>query len=80
VRRATPTGLTVGKKAYTLGTRATGTCELILEDRRVPKANILGELGTGYTVVTSSHPRHSDRHGTAKSDTVVPARSPQDVA
>ena len=41
-------GFTVGKKEDKLGIRASSTCELILEDCRVPRANILGEPGKGY--------------------------------
>lgn len=43
-------GLTVGKKEDKLGIRASSTCELILEDCRVPAANVLGEGGKGYKV------------------------------
>ena len=43
-------GFTVGKKEDKLGIRASSTCELILEDCRVPKANVLGEIGKGYKV------------------------------
>jgi len=42
------TGFTVGKKEDKLGIRASSTCELILEDCRVPRANVLGEIGKGY--------------------------------
>jgi short-chain 2-methylacyl-CoA dehydrogenase len=49
VDRQTP-GFTVGKKEDKLGIRASSTCELILEDCRVPKANVLGEVGKGYRV------------------------------
>src|SRR6202034_1796124 len=35
-------GFTVGKKEDKLGIRASSTCELILEDCRVPKENVLG--------------------------------------
>ena len=49
VERGMP-GFTVGKKEDKLGIRASSTCELILEDCRVPKANILGEVGKGYKV------------------------------
>ena len=45
-----PPGFTVGKKEDKLGIRASSTCELILEDCRVPKANVLGEVGKGYKV------------------------------
>jgi alkylation response protein AidB-like acyl-CoA dehydrogenase len=49
VDRNTP-GFSVGKKEDKLGIRASSTCELILEDCRVPKANVLGEVGKGYKV------------------------------
>ena len=43
-------GFTVGKKEDKLGIRASSTCELIFEDCKVPKANILGEVGKGYKI------------------------------
>jgi alkylation response protein AidB-like acyl-CoA dehydrogenase len=43
-------GFQVGKKEDKLGIRATSTCELMLDECRVPRANILGELGRGYKV------------------------------
>src|SRR5947199_5681998 len=43
-------GFTVGKKEDKLGIRASSTCELILEDCRVPKKNVLGEVGKGYKI------------------------------
>lgn len=43
-------GFTVGKKEDKLGIRASSTCELILEDCRVPAANVLGEVGRGYKI------------------------------
>ncbi|HUI41962.1 MAG TPA: acyl-CoA dehydrogenase [Terriglobia bacterium] len=43
-------GFSVGKKEDKLGIRASSTCELILEDCRVPEANVLGEVGKGYKV------------------------------
>jgi len=43
-------GFSVGKKEDKLGIRASSTCELILEDVRVPRANVLGEVGQGYKV------------------------------
>lgn len=49
IERDTP-GFTVGKKEDKLGIRASSTCELILEDCRVPKENVLGEAGKGYKV------------------------------
>src|SRR6266480_4665957 len=43
-------GFTVGKKEEKLGIRASSTCELVLEDCRVPKGNVLGEAGKGYKI------------------------------
>ncbi len=43
-------GFSVGKKENKLGIRASSTTELILEDCRVPKENVLGEVGKGYKV------------------------------
>ncbi len=41
-------GFVVGKKEDKLGIRASSTCELIFEQCRVPKSQILGEPGKGY--------------------------------
>jgi butyryl-CoA dehydrogenase/short/branched chain acyl-CoA dehydrogenase len=49
VERGFP-GFTVGHKEDKLGIRASSTCELILEDCRVPKENVLGEVGKGYKI------------------------------
>jgi alkylation response protein AidB-like acyl-CoA dehydrogenase len=49
VERETP-GFAVGKKEDKLGIRASSTCELILDDCRVPAANVIGEVGKGYKV------------------------------
>ena len=43
-------GFSVAKKEDKLGIRASSTCEILLEDCRVPKENILGEFGKGYKV------------------------------
>ena len=43
-------GFQVGKKEDKLGIRASSTCELILDDCRVPMANVVGEVGKGYKV------------------------------
>jgi alkylation response protein AidB-like acyl-CoA dehydrogenase len=43
-------GFSVGKKEDKLGIRASSTCELILEDCRVPAENVLGEVGKGYKI------------------------------
>ncbi len=47
VERGFP-GFTVGKKEDKLGIRASSTCELLFDACRVPKANVLGEVGKGY--------------------------------
>jgi len=49
VERGFP-GFQVGKKEDKLGIRASSTCELILDDCRVPAANVLGEVGQGYKI------------------------------
>ncbi len=49
VERGMP-GFAVGKKEDKLGIRASSTCELLLEECHVPKANVLGEVGKGYKV------------------------------
>jgi len=43
-------GFAVGKKEDKLGIRASSTCELILDDCRVPKGNVVGEIGQGYKI------------------------------
>jgi len=43
-------GFSISKKENKLGIRASSTCELLFEDVRVPKENILGEVGKGYKV------------------------------
>lgn len=41
-------GFSVGKKEDKLGIRASSTCNLILEDVRVPKEHVLGKVGGGF--------------------------------
>lgn len=43
-------GFSVSKKENKLGIRASSTCEVLLEDCKVPKENVLGEVGKGYKV------------------------------
>jgi short-chain 2-methylacyl-CoA dehydrogenase len=43
-------GFRVGKKEDKLGIRASSTCELVLDDCRVPRENIVGEAGKGYKI------------------------------
>ena len=49
VERDAP-GFSVGKKEDKLGIRASSTCELILEDVRVPRGRVVSEVGKGYKV------------------------------
>jgi short-chain 2-methylacyl-CoA dehydrogenase len=43
-------GFQVGKKEDKLGLRASSTCELILDNCRVPRENVMGEIGQGYKI------------------------------
>ncbi len=43
-------GFRVGKKEDKLGLRASSTCELILDNCRVPKENVMGDVGQGYKI------------------------------
>jgi short-chain 2-methylacyl-CoA dehydrogenase len=43
-------GFQVGKKEDKLGIRASSTCELIIDNCRVPRENVLGEVGQGYKI------------------------------
>lgn len=49
IERDTP-GFQIGKKEDKLGIRASSTCELIFDDARVERAQIMGELGKGYKI------------------------------
>jgi butyryl-CoA dehydrogenase/short/branched chain acyl-CoA dehydrogenase len=43
-------GFQEGKKKDKLGLRASSTCELILDNCQVPRANVMGEVGKGYKI------------------------------
>lgn len=47
-------GLTLGKKEDKLGIRASSTANLIFEDCRIPKENLLGEPGMGFKIAMVS--------------------------
>ena len=49
VEKGTP-GFKVGKIERKLGLNASGTAELIFEDCRIPKDQLLGELGAGFKI------------------------------
>jgi len=43
-------GFSLGKKEVKLGIRASSTCEVLLDNIKVPKDNVVGELGKGYKI------------------------------
>ncbi|MBI3681864.1 MAG: acyl-CoA dehydrogenase [Acidobacteria bacterium] len=49
VERSFP-GFAVGKKEEKLGIRASSTCELILDNCRIPRENVVGDVGKGYKI------------------------------
>lgn len=49
VERGTP-GFAIGKKEVKLGIRASSTCEVLLDNVKIPKENLLGEFGKGYKI------------------------------
>jgi len=53
VEAGTP-GLVVGKAEHKMGLRGSNTVQLIFEDCRVPKKNMLGERDRGYAIALSN--------------------------
>ncbi|MDL2241107.1 acyl-CoA dehydrogenase [Bacteroidales bacterium OttesenSCG-928-K22] len=49
VEKNTP-GFSFGKKEKKLGIRGSATCELIFENCRIPKENLLGKIGGGFGI------------------------------
>lgn len=49
IERDTP-GFQIGKKEDKLGIRASSTCELILDDVRAGREQVMGEIGKGYKI------------------------------
>jgi len=47
-------GLSFGKKEEKMGLRASPTVELIMEDVRVPAANLVGEEGQGFSIAMAA--------------------------
>lgn len=43
-------GFRVGRKEDKLGIRASSTCELLLDGARIPRSQVLGEVGKGYKI------------------------------
>lgn len=53
IEKGTP-GFTIGKSEKKLGINASSTTELIFENCRIPKENLLGERGAGFKVALST--------------------------
>ena len=49
VEKGTP-GFSIGKEEHKMGIRASNTCELVLENVRIPAANRLGREGEGFKI------------------------------
>jgi len=49
VKRDDP-GFTVGKREHKLGIRASSTCELLMDQCRIPADRVVGEVGKGYKI------------------------------
>lgn len=49
VEKDTP-GFSIGKKELKLGIRGSATCELIFENCIIPKENLLGKIGGGFSI------------------------------
>ena len=47
-------GFEIGKKEDKLGIRSSDTCTLILNECKVPKANVLGEVGKGFPIAMNA--------------------------
>lgn len=43
-------GFSIGKKEKKMGIRGSATCELIFENCRIPKDNLLGQVGKGFKI------------------------------
>jgi alkylation response protein AidB-like acyl-CoA dehydrogenase len=49
IERNTP-GLTVGAEEHKMGIRGSSTCPIVLQDCKIPAANLLGEPGKGHHI------------------------------
>ncbi len=49
IEKGTP-GFSVGKEENKMGMRGSNTCELILDNVRIPKSQLLGEVGSGFKI------------------------------
>ena len=53
VEKGTP-GFVVAREEEKLGLRASDTCDLIFEDCKIPKENLLGSLGQGFKIAMTA--------------------------
>lgn len=53
VEKGTP-GFSFGKKEHKMGIRASATYELVFENCRIPRANLLGEEGMGFKIIMAT--------------------------
>ena len=49
VERGTP-GFSIGPEEHKMGIRGSSTCPLVFEDARLPRENLLGEVGKGHKI------------------------------
>lgn len=47
-------GLSIGRTEDKMGIRGTSTCSVILQDVRVPKHNVLGDVGGGFKIAMNT--------------------------
>ena len=47
-------GFTIGKHEHKMGIRGSSTCELVFDNVKVPKENLLGEVGKGFKIATAA--------------------------
>jgi butyryl-CoA dehydrogenase len=47
-------GFSLGKREDKLGIKASSTCNLIFDDCKIPKENLLGKAGDGFKIAMVS--------------------------
>jgi len=61
VRKGTP-GFSFGTKEKKMGIRGSSTYELIFQDCRIPKENLLGQQGKGFNIAMAHSGRRPYRY------------------